>query len=533
MVKMENILEKIFDKNKKISAARLKNLSQSEKEILNDLAPECKTENVIEKIYWHINNITDYPKRCECGKPVKFENFSKGYVKDFCSLSCKSKSNSIQEKIKKTLQSKYGSEISNCSQIPEIKNQVKQTLLNKFGTNKLFDINKEKRINTLNEKYGVSHISQNEQLKTKRITQFKLNFISKVFENIKELKISPLFSDKEYSELEGLASGIPLLWKCNEHNTEYLASVNNILAFGTPCLICNPRDKNKLESKIADFLSSLNIAFLRNTRKIIAPLELDFYIPDASLAIEVNGVYWHSTSRKSIKPVDKKYHFEKWKICHDKKIKLIQIFEDEFDDIKFEKIKSIIKNSLNKNKFRYFARKCKISELSSREKNEFLIKNHIQGKDKSSFFYGLTYNDELVAIMTFIKPRFTKKYEWEISRFCCKIEYSIVGAASKLFAYFVKKHLPKSVISYADLRFGSGNVYQHLGLNFQHFSSPNYWYVNTSTMTRVNRLACQKHKLPEICGEKFDASLTEHENLTKIGLYEIYDAGNAVYATIF
>jgi hypothetical protein len=71
--------------------------------------------------------------------------------------------------------------------------------------------------------------------------------------------------------------------------------------------------------------------------------------------------------------------------------------------------------------------------------------------DNSKIRLGLKYNNELVFIMTFSKPRFNKNYEWEMVRFCGLKDHTIVGGASKLFKHFVEKYNPKSVLSYADL----------------------------------------------------------------------------------
>lgn len=526
---MKELIDKLFDSRGRLSSARILNLPNEVKEEIDKLTKNC-TGSLPEKIFWIKNKLDDYPKKCYCGNSIKiFDCFSKGYTQQFCCLSCKSKSTEVKDKIKKTLFFNFGENVSNVGQLSSIKKQVKATLKVKYGTEKLCEVNKEKAAKTLMINYGVQHPAYSDEIKLRKIKKYKLNFISKVFNEAKKLQISPLFSKDEYSNLCGKSSSVVFNWKCEIHNREFYAAPETIFTFGSPCLICNPKSKNLLEDKIAIFLSELEIPFIQNSRKIITPYELDFYIPDYNIAIEVNGVYWHSTARIAEKIISKKYHFEKWKLCRDSGIQLFQIFEDEFSDTIFNKIKAILKNKLKLNTIKIHGRKCKIIKISAKEKETFLNTYHIQRNDRSSIYYGLVHNNELVGIMSFIKSRFNKNYEWEISRYCVKHEYSIVGGASKLLSHFEKSIKPKSLISYADLRFGTGEVYKHLGLNFLHFSSPNYWYVNTKTMTRTNRLGMQKHKLKELLGDKFDISLTENQNATKLNLYQIYDAGNAVY----
>jgi hypothetical protein len=129
--------------------------------------------------------------------------------------------------------------------------------------------------------------------------------------------------------------------------------------------------------------------------------------------------------------------------------------------------------------------------------------------------------------MTFGVPRFSKKYEWEILRFCNRLNLSVRGAASKLYAKFLKEKSPNTVVSYADLRLGTGKTYLNLGFEFDHNSSPNYWYLRDTE--KLSRYACQKHRLQGILGEAFDANKTEVENMIDAGYFQMFDSGNAVY----
>jgi hypothetical protein len=95
--------------------------------------------------------------------------------------------------------------------------------------------------------------------------------------------------------------------------------------------------------------------------------------------------------------------------------------------IKKDIVKSVIKNNLSQISNKIYGRKCKIKSVETDEKNQFLLKNHLQGKDNASISYGLYYNDELVSLMTFGKSRFDKKIEYEMYRFCNKLDCVIIG----------------------------------------------------------------------------------------------------------
>lgn len=83
-------------------------------------------------------------------------------------------------------------------------------------------------------------------------------------------------------------------------------------------------------------------SIIYNSRDIITPYEIDIYIPDRKLAIEFNGNYWHSTAFK-----DKYYHQRKTLECAKQGIRLIHVYEYEWEDtIVKNVIKNIIKNAL-------------------------------------------------------------------------------------------------------------------------------------------------------------------------------------------
>ena len=130
--------------------------------------------------------------------------------------------------------------------------------------------------------------------------------------------------------------------------------------------------------------------------------------------------------------------------------KLIHIFEHEWIN-KQTIIKSKLKALFNVEQERIYARKCIIKEISNKEKNEFLNQFHIQGEDKSKVKLGLFYEEELVAVITFGKPRFNKNYEYELIRYATSKH--VIGGATKLLKYFERNYKPKSIITYADRRF--------------------------------------------------------------------------------
>lgn len=107
-----------------------------------------------------------------------------------------------------------------------------------------------------------------------------------------------------------------------------------------------------------------------------------------------------------------------------------------------------------------YARKCEIKHVTNKEAKKYINEYHLQGYAKAKINIGLYYENELVSIMTFDKPRYNKKYEYELVRYCAS--YNVIGGAERLFKNFIREYKPNSIISYCDLSKFTGNTYEKL-----------------------------------------------------------------------
>jgi len=291
----------------------------------------------------------------------------------------------------------------------------------------------------------------------------------------------------------------------------------------------NHQSKGELE--ILNFIKSIYPGEIKCSEKnIIKNKEIDIFIPEKNIAIEYNGLYWHSTKVRE----DKNYHLYKTIECNKKGIRLIQIFEDEWfnkKDIVKRKITSIL--GCNNNKI--YARKCVIKEITDTKiKNIFLNENHIQGEDKSKIKIGLYYKDELISIMTFSSPRMIMKgikhtQTYELSRYATK--YHIVGGASKLLQYFIKKYNPQNIYSYSDNRWSdmNSNMYSKIGFVKEKVSGPGYYYTKNFT-ERIHRFNFSKQNLKKM-GINIEGK-TESKIMEEQGYYKIWDCGVTKYTMV-
>ena len=296
-------------------------------------------------------------------------------------------------------------------------------------------------------------------------------------------------------------------------------------AKGQGCPICKSELTDSIgENQLREYINSIyNDEIKFNVRNVISPLEVDIFLPKMNIAFEYDGLYWHSEMKQ-----DFSYHINKTNRCKSKNIKLFHIFDDEWENKK-DIVKSRISSILGFYKRKIYARNCIIKEITSSQLKLFLDKNHLQGNVNSKYRYGLFYNDEIVAVMSFGSLRKSlgsspKEGEFEMLRYCSELNTLIVGGASKLLKHFIRKQHPKKIISYADKRWSDGNMYFKLGFKHMRDSKPNYYYIVNNK--RENRF---KYRKSELVKQGFDKNKSEHEIMLERKIYRIYDCGTMVF----
>lgn len=289
--------------------------------------------------------------------------------------------------------------------------------------------------------------------------------------------------------------------------------------------------ESKSEIKIKSILEELRVDFTQKDRNLIKPFEVDFVLPEYKIGIEFNGIYYHSENSGG---KGKKYHLNKTERCEEVGYQLLHIFENEYVQ-KYDILKFKIRSLLGKNKYKIFARKCVVREITSQVKRKFNKKYHIQGDSQSCVNLGLFYKNRIIQVMTFSKRRkaLGSKHvegEYELSRLSSVKGFTIVGGASKLLKYFERHFKPDKLISYADRRWSKGDVYYKMGFSFVRNTSPNYWYFYKKRADKPlhHRYKFAKHTLVKQL-ENFDPKLTEWENMKNNHYDRIWDSGNMLF----
>jgi transposase-like protein len=470
-----------------------------------------------------------------CINVPAFKGYTRGY-QTFCSTSCartygfQTNGAAIHEKMKATLLKNHGVnspfkvegavEKHHAAMIAtrgrkvkqETLAQIKQTCIDRYGVENpgMIPAVRERVANTMNERYGGYYLAVNgNEHKHKAWTLRKTNVLLTEF-NTKLLE--PIDSSKDKYRA--------LCLSCHE---EFNLNIANGDVSRCPKCFFIPANRSKKEAALSTFIHELGFTTITNakSKELIWPYSLDAWIPSKRIAIEFNGDYWHREEHKGAS-----YHLDKLKSCIAKGIKLIQVFEHEFD-YKRELVNARIKSIFGVIEQKLYARNCQHVEVNAADARAFLDRNHLQGFVSSALNLGLAYKGELVMLMTVGKPRYNLTAELELLRLCTKRELTVVGGVSKLLKQLKQLHLGKTLLTYHDRRWGESSVYEALGFIKGEPSPPSYIYIKNGI--KLSRYQAQKHKLPKLLGEKFSEALTESENMSKAGYHKLYDCGQHVY----
>jgi hypothetical protein len=253
---------------------------------------------------------------------------------------------------------------------------------------------------------------------------------------------------------------------------------------------------------------------------------LDLYLPELHLAIEHNGLYWHSTA---IHP-DPLYHLKKTQNAAQLGIRLIHIWEDDWRD-KRSLMASKLRVILGVSQLpRIHARSCKISIPSASLKKEFYNAHHIKGDGQGSVTYSLVFNEETVAMLTLKRLNESSDSEWDLNRFAAHIGYRVPGAFSKLLHQFLVDYpMTNKIVTYADRCWSQGNVYLKNGFTLDSknpMTPPAFHGVECSYTKRVSRRAYTHGRLKKRFPSTYDPNLTQLENLSRANIPVVYDCGN-------
>lgn len=301
-----------------------------------------------------------------CGKSTKFDTILTGY-RPYCSTRCVNLDHKIRQQIEETSMERFGVpcnlnleetkiKANTNSQSEEAKAKREATNQERYGSGNVFGstIIQDKIKATYKEQFGVEYSGQVEEIKQKisntrkqHTEEQKAKIIQKIYKN-KQDKLDEFAKThnctlrKEVIALYGNGWVFP----CSGLNIEIIKYLNigfvrnedlpRIEAYSK----INHYSTSNMEKEIQKFVkANYSDTIIENDRRIIHPYEVDLYLPDISLSIEFNGLYWHSIQSGKTK----EYHLNKALLCREKGIRLVNIYE--FEDL--EEQLALLKSLLN------------------------------------------------------------------------------------------------------------------------------------------------------------------------------------------
>lgn len=392
----------------------------------------------------------------------------KKYKRDFCSEKCRIEWQLMPENVEKRLK------------------KTKNTMLEKYGVDSLFKLGEfQKKYKELNKD------------KSKKGMKLAIEGIKKKRENT----LIKRFDEINYEILEFIDDNLKVRHPDGHifiEDRKFLVNrLNHNVELSTK-LLPKSAPRSTLELFITSILDEANINYVTNDRNFLNGYEIDILIHDHKLAIEVNGLFWHSELY-----ISKTYHLDKLNKCNGFDYELLHFFEDEIIEKK-NIIKSMIYYKLNLLNEPTIINDYVVNKLSDNGSELFFNENHIQGYVGKGMNLGLFVNNELMSAISFD----IKSNRCHLIRFCDKINSRFNNSINILLEYIVDNYHPKSILVYADRRYDDLKFYEDLGFDFIENTKPNYYYINNK-----QRIDKKKWK----------------NNAKKI---KIYDCGNAVFEMI-
>lgn len=426
-------------------------------------------------IYSAINNVSNI---CEKGKSQTIKRISLGFTGCGPARDCECTRDKIASKTKESLR-----------QLPTEKKQSAN----------------EKRKATMVEKYGYEFNSQRPDIHHVWCKP-KMNE-----------QTHTLLSDPEWVEDQYVVQRKSLTEISNELGVYYGTVGEYVRKHGFH--VRRVVSQSIVEKQVADFLNDIGVEYATSDWDTLDTKELDIVVPSKNLAIEVNGLYWHSYHPSGECKEDKYRHLCKTNEAESKNINLVHITDWEWNN-RQTAVKSLLQSQLKLNK-KIGARKTKLLEVSASQCRNFLNENHIQGFAPAKKHIVLVHDDKIVMACSIGKNRFSKNSYDEVIRLATAQGVTVVGGLSKII-----KHLDSPLVSYVDRDKFNGSGYESVGFVRRKTTSPGYFWTDGNVP--ISRYRCQKHRLSKWL-TSYDSEKSESDNMFYAGYRRYWNCGNWVY----
>jgi hypothetical protein len=311
-------------------------------------------------------------------------------------------------------------------------------------------------------------------------------------------------------------SGKKIWWICARDH-EWQAAIYHRTRNNSGCPVCAAgRNISIDEQEIADYLTAYGMRIIQSDRSLLSGAELDIYIPEKNLAIEFNGVFWHSEKAGK----GDTYHYDKWIAAKNVGIQLIQIWEDEWKrNPKLIKTVLLHKLSINTQDM-VSAQNTVITILAKPEAERFLNTSHVNGFTSGSHYLGL-YNGDTNSLITVMVLKKQAGNTLNIVRYATSKH--VVGGFTKLLSYAEQNFSPDRFVGVSDHCVSNGELYENNGFTVDKELAPDYRYVVKNERRPKSEYSVTRFK--DDPNLKWQDGLTEKELADLNGIPRIWDAG--------
>lgn len=245
--------------------------------------------------------------------------------------------------------------------------------------------------------------------------------------------------------------------------------------------------KSQYELMVANYLDSLGVKYEVNNRSVLGGKEIDFYIPEKKVGIEINPSVSHNSNKyaknrgRLFGSKEELYHYDKYKAAAKAGIVLLQLFEYDLNPEQFDKkTKYLLKQKLCGYDGKVYARKTVVYEAKRDIRTKcvaFLNEYHLQGSATATKYFAMEYCGELVGVASFKQH---KDYV-ELKRLCFKHGVQVLGGLSKFISAYFKSDTNCDIIkSFSDNNIGDGTGYLRAGAKLVGETKTSLCFVSSS-----------------------------------------------------
>lgn len=442
----------------------------------------------------------------------------------------------FKEQSKSTCLNKYG--VDNASKSEQIQEKIKGTTLDRYGVDSVMKVPDivEKQRDTVSKKYGVANVFESDDIKEKirktNIERYGNECVSKaesVKAKTKKTNIEKYGTEypMQNTDIKAKAVGTNIKkygYSSPAKNEEVLEKINkvNVDKYGVDWTCQLPQcrisgtSNSSANIEFENLLKSAGIEFEREFS--VGSYSYDFRVDNT--LIEINPTITHNVDVSPFnKCVDSSYHLKKSTAASEHGYRCIHLFD--WDDA--EKAVKLLSG-----RERVFARKCSVEEVPVSSVSQLLNEFHFQGNAKADVCIALKLDGEVIACMTFGKPRYNKNYQYELVRYCSKCD--VVGGPEKLFKHFLDAYKPDSVVSYCDVSKFSGDTYIKLGFKYVKTTSPNVHWVSLKTKRHITNNLLLQRGYDQLFGTNYGKGTSNEELMLNSNFVRVYDCGQKVYS---